>query len=399
MENTKVKEPLFHIVKKDGMPVWKGLLIRVAAIAFVLVVAALFLSTQAEGKNLFSVFSSMVKGAFSTERRRWVFFQNAALLLGTALGLVVAFKMKFWNLGGNGQILVGCLASTLCMYYLTGKVPTIVLQLSMIASAILAGVIWAVIPAIFKAFFRTNESLFTLMMNYIAISLVDCFLNYWNPLHATLDPITGAGVLRINSTPMGKAVPVLAVVALITVFIAVYTKYSKHGYELAIVGESENTARYAGISVKKVVIRTMVLSGAICGTIGLLLSGVVNLNMTSSMDGNMGFTGIMVAWIAKFNPLVMIVVSLFVTFVSTGMGQVCTDFGFTTSDIADIIIGIIYFFIIACEFFINYEIKFNHHKGKGEKKSKKQKFEQKIEKEFADEIKQAAGEQSEQEGK
>ena len=217
------------------------------------------------------------------------------------------------------------------------------------------GAIWAVIPAIFKAFFNTNESLFTLMMNYIAAGIVAFCLNEWVK--------TGSGILPpidvANLPVIGKSywylLPIL-VVAVLTAFIAVYMKHTKHGFEISIVGDNVNTAKYVGINVKKVVIRTMLLSGAICGIVGLLLGGSINHTLNTESANNMGFTAIMVAWLAKFNPLTMIATAGFISFVTCGMGQVQSAFGITNNSVTNIIIGLIYFCIIGCEFFIKYKV-------------------------------------------
>ena len=350
-QNT-VKEPLFHIVKRTEMPLWQAWLIRIVAIIVGLAVASVLCAAVA-GKNPLDVPVSLINGCFGTERRLWVFLREGALLLGVTLALIPAFKMKFWNLGGNGQVLIGCIASTACMFYLGGKLPDWVVNIIMIVAAIAAGAIWAVIPAIFKACFNTNETLFTLMMNYITTALAAYCLVVWVPSGTSvLSPFT-EGVLP---TIINDNVLTLIVVAVLLVFMTVYLKFSKHGYELSVVGESEKTAKYIGINVKRVVIRTLVLSGAICGVIGLLLSGSINHTLTTSMDNNMGFTATMTAWLAKFSPLVAIFTSFFITFISRGMSEVQVSFGFSESSVANIVTGLVYFAIIACEFFVSYKI-------------------------------------------
>lgn len=363
--SASVKEPLFHISRRQAMPLWKAIAVRAAAIIIGLVICGIIVSaSSSSGKSFFEVFSSLFRGCFGTQRNIWRLFRQMALLLGVSLALVVAFKMKFWNLGGNGQILMGCLVSAMCLYYFGGKLPDGVVWLIMIASSLLIGAIWAVIPAIFKAFFKTNESLFTLMMNYIAICLINFFLKLWYPTGSgSMDPIDTGALPSIGATSAQKeSILTIIVVALLTVFMIFYLKRSKHGYEISIVGDSENTALYAGINVKKVMIRTLAISGALCGMIGLLLTGSINHTVDASMDDNMGFTGIMVAWLAKFNPAVMIFTAFFITFVTRGMETVNSDFSFGSDELGDIVISIIYFLIIACEFFISYQITFK--KGK-----------------------------------
>lgn len=246
------------------------------------------------------------------------------------------------------------------MITLGDKVPNVLLIIVMIVASISAAAIWALIPAFFKAKFNTNETLFTLMMNYVAIQPVSYFEMLWeNPKGSSnigiINQATHAGWLPTigNFEYLLNIIVVLA----LTVFMYIYLKYSKHGYELTVVGESENTARYIGLNVKKVIMRTMILSGAICGIAGLLLVGGTNHTITTTTAGGRGFTAIMVSWLAKFNPLYMILTAFLITFLQSGAGEISTVFGLNES-FSDIITGIIIFFIIGCEFFINYKLHF-----------------------------------------
>lgn len=352
------KEPLFHIVKRMNISEGAKVGIRVLSIVIGLLIAAIFvISLSSESHNFFGFFGSMVSGVFSTPRKLWRFLLEAALLLGVSIALVPAFKMRFWNLGGNGQILMGCLGTCMVMFYLGGKLPDPVLWILMFIAAVLFAGVWAVIPAIFKSFFRTNESLFTLMLNYIASILVGYFIAFWytNGTGA-MDPLTDGRLPTLGSSPFGKYFLPIVLFVFVTVAIYLYLRYSKHGYELSVVGESENTARYIGLNVKVVTIRTVALSGALCGLVGFILSGGINYMMSTTMDGNMGFTGIMVAWLSQFSPIIMVFISLFIAFVTNGMAQVNEDFGFTDENLSAVIRGIIFFLLIASEFFVSYKI-------------------------------------------
>ena len=147
----------------------------------------------------------------------------------------------------------------------------------------------------------------------------------------------------------------ILVVAVLTVLTYIYLKYSKHGYEIAVVGESQRTASYAGIKVERVIIRTMVLSGAMCGLMGLLLTAGTDHTLTTTIVGGRGFTAVMVSWMAKFNPIMMIFTSLLLVVLSRGASEISSVFGLNHS-FADILTGIILFFIIGSEFFINYKV-------------------------------------------
>lgn len=356
----KTHEPLFHIAKRDSIPTLKAWLIRAAAIVVALIVCGL-LTMLLTGENPINVYASMIEGAIGTERRVWRLLQDLAILLCISLAVTPAFKMKFWNIGAEGQVLIGGLAAAACSMFLTDSLPTAVLIPVMFIASIIAGAIWAVIPAFFKAHWNTNETLFTLMMNYIAIQLVSyyCFV-YSVP--------KGSG--KIPLLPKASWLPTIGnndyilniiIVAVITFGMYIYLKYNKHGYEISVVGESENTAKYIGINVKKVIIRTLILSGAICGIAGLLLVSGTNHTIASNTVDGRGFTAIMVSWLAKFNPITMILTAFIIVFLEKGAGEISTMFGLNSS-FSEIITGIIIFFIIGCEFFINYKLVFRSKK-------------------------------------
>ncbi len=352
----KNKEPLFHIVKRATMPWKQALLIRLAAIVAALLVCAV-VTTVLTGDNPIQVYATIVKGAFGTPRRTWITLQNTSILLIISLALTPAFRMKFWNIGGEGQVLIGGLAAAACMILLAEKLPNGLVIVVMILTSLMAGALWGFIPAALKAKWNTNETLSTLMMNYIATQLVAYFTIVW-------EVPKGSGKIGIinQSTHIGwlpelgnEFVLYIVVALLVTAGMYIYLNYSKHGYEIAVVGESENTARYVGMKVKKVIIRTMIVSGAVCGLAGLLLVGGDSHTVTTTIAGGQGFTAVMVSWLAKFNPITMVLVSLFISFLSRGAGEISTTFGLNHS-FSDILTGIILFFIIGCEFFISYKI-------------------------------------------
>lgn len=353
-----VREPLFHVAKRDNLkPLWK-IVIYAVAIIVSLFIGGIIASLVSRG-NPFSFFVSLFKGCFGSERKIWLFLQETALLLAVSMALVPAFKMKFWNLGANGQILMGALAAVACMYYMGGKVNDTIIVICSIVASIVAGAVWAVIPAICKALWKTNESLFTLMLNYIASGLVTFFIAVWVK--------SGSGVLQpIYYGNLPKIVNDYLLVILfgvvITAFMYVYLKHSKHGYELSVVGDSQNTAKYIGINVKKVIIRTLILSGSICGLVGLLLTSGMNPTIGTNTANNMGFTAIMTTWLGNCNPIMIILTCALISFTTSGMKQVRMDFGLTNDSIYNLIIGLVYFFIIACAFFVQYKIIFNKKK-------------------------------------
>ncbi len=353
LKNTK-REPLFHVVKRDAMPIWQSLLIRVAAIVLALLLCGLitFLIVK---RSPIDLYVSIFNGSLGTPRRIWKLVKDIAVLLCISLAVTPAFRMRFWNIGAEGQVLVGCLATTACMFYLGGKVSDALLIPIMLIAALAAGAVWGLIPAIFKAKWNTNETLFTLMMNYIATYLVAYFLLLWTP-----DGSSTLSRLEFGHLPVlfgNQYALIILVVAALTVLMYVYLNYSKQGYEISVVGESEKTARYIGISVPKVVIRTMIVSGAVCGLAGFLIVGGLDHSITTESVGGQGFTAIMVSWLAKFNPLIMVATSFLLIFLDQGAAQMSQDFGMSDA-FPSVIVGIILFFIIGCEFFIHYRLLF-----------------------------------------
>ena len=355
-EKTKHSEPLLRISKRDGLIWWKSWLVRAAAVALALVLCSVII-ILITGYNPVQVYSAMLRGSFGTARKFWIMLQNLAMLLCISLAVTPAFKMRFWNIGAEGQVLVGGLATAAVMFYVGDRLPTALMIVIMLAASLAAGIIWAMIPAFFKAKWNTNETLFTLMMNYVATQLVSFFIMIWVPSGSSV-----MGIINQNSKAgwlpelFGqKYLLNIIIVAVITVAMFIYLKYSKQGYEISVVGESENTAKYIGINVKRVILRTMGLSGALCGVAGFLLVAGTNHTITTTTAGGMGFTAIMVSWLGKFNAGIMVVTSFIIVFLQRGAGEIATKFNLNQS-VADILTGIILFFIIGCEFFVNYRI-------------------------------------------
>ena len=359
-----VHEPLIHIVKRETRGWRFNWAVRV--IAVIVGIALCGLLTLFIGESPIDLYLSMLDGAFGTSNRIWILLHETVLLLGVALALTPAFKMRFWNIGGEGQVLIGGFACAACMILIGDRIPSALLILVMLVASVLAGMIWAFLPAVFKAYWNTNETLFTLMMNYIAMQIVSYFVYIWSV------PAGSGHIGVINSKTKAGWLPEIAeneyllnilIILVLTGIMYVYLRYAKHGYELTVVGESENTARYIGVNVKKVIMRTMILSGAICGLMGFLLVGGRSHTIASNTVGNRGFTAIMVSWLAHFNPFYMFVTSLLIAFMSRGAKEMASSLSLNES-FADILVGIIIFCIIGSEFFINYRLVFRKRKNK-----------------------------------
>lgn len=366
-----VKEPLIHITKRDDVGLGKSALIHLFGIVVALILSSLLI-VAITGLNPIELFKSMYEGVIGTpiansgiNKKYMESVHMVAILLCISLAVTPAFKMKFWNIGAEGQVLMGCLTSAYCMIGFGGMIDNTVLLIIMFTASVLVGALWAVIPAICKAFWNTNETLFTLMMNYIAMTLVSYFIMVKDKSGRSdlgiINERTGYGYLP--SLFERNYIFNILIVTAVTILMFVYLKYSKQGYEISVVGESENTARYIGISVKKVIIRTVAISGAICGLVGFMIVAGDKHSIKSAIVGGQGFTAIMVSWMAKFNPIIMIPVSMLIIFLNVGSKYATSAFKVDNS-IGDILTAIVIFSIIACEFFTRYKINFRKAHGR-----------------------------------
>ncbi len=358
------KEPLIHLSKRTGVAPLRAWLIRLAAVALGLIVcglAAMLLIERLRDNpgRIGEFYYTFIKGSFSTSRKFWKFLKNLSILLCISLALTPSFRMRFWNTGAEGQTLVSVLGCIAVDFYLGGKIPEWLLLILMFIAALACGAVWALIPALCKARWNTNETLFTLMMNYVATFLVSYCLVIWVANGSSSLPKLKTGKLP---TIGNDYLLIILIVLLLAVGLYIYLSYTKHGYEISVVGESVRTAQYVGISVKKVIVRTMLLNGALCGLAGYLIGAGLDQSVTVNSVGGQGFTAIMVAWLAKFNPLVMIITAGLIQLLNQGAAQISQDFN-VSGAFPDVIVGIILFFIIGCEFFINYQVHFRSRAG------------------------------------
>ncbi len=357
-------EPFLRISKRGvSIPLRKAILIRVLALIAALVICAVIIFAIVK-LNPLKVYVAMFEGAFGTNKRMWVTIRDTMMLLCIAIGLTPAFKMRFWNIGAEGQVLMGGIASAACMIWLSKSMSTGPLILLMFVLSILAGGIWGFIPSLFKAKWKTNETLFTLMMNYVAIQITAYFVSLWeNPIGSNTVGVINAKT-KIGWFPevFGQIYTLNVILVLtLTVCMFVYLRYSKHGYEIAVVGESENTARYAAINVSRVMMRTMFLSGALCGIAGFLAVSGASHTISVSTAGGRGFTAIIVCWLAKFNTFVMILFSLLIVFLDKGAIEIASRYNLNNY-VSSMLTGIILFFILGSEFFIEYQVKVRRRK-------------------------------------
>ena len=354
-----VHEPLVHLSRRLNVSQKYAWAIRIGAFVLSILVCCIVSCILSPNVTFGVFFTYLFKGAFGTWQMVEALLRELAILLLLALAVTPCFKMKYWNIGGEGQAMMGAFGCALIISYCSAKLPvwgTIVLSL---AVSIGFSIVWAVVPALFKAKWNTNETLLTLMFNYIAICLGAFLIKKVEP--------NGTGILNFRtgtlaSVGVNDVWLIVGVVAVITILMFVYQNYTKHGYEITVVGESPRTARYVGIHNKVVVIRTLVLCGVLCGIAGFLLvsakdTSFLSDNTSQSTVAGRGFTAVLISWLGHFNPLAMTLTSFLVVFITKGSNNV-GSFARLGNSYASMMVGIFFFFIIATEFFINFKIHF-----------------------------------------
>ncbi len=361
MNKAKIREPLFRTVKRAERS--KTEILRLRIMAFIMALAAGGLFILCLGFNPVELYGTIVSGAFRSKMAIQATVKIMIPLLITSLGVILAFKMRFWNIGAEGQIIMGAVFSSYFALFYSNLPHFALLALMFVAGAV-GGGLWGAIPAYFKTKFNTNETLFTLMLNYIALHIISYLRDGpWKDPGSSGFPkiarfVSNAQIDKVLGVQFGWIIALILVVA-----VFVYMRYTKHGYEISVVGESQSTAKYAGMNVKKVVLRTMLISGGICGLSGVIQSAGSDMTLASSVAGGVGFTAIIVAWLANLNPLGIFLVSFLFSILEKGSSVMQSTYGLSTYSAA-VLQGIILFFILGSEFFIRYKFALGQrHKG------------------------------------
>lgn len=355
----------YHLVRKTNTKLWKLALYYLVGILISLGIGAVLLFSL--DINAFDYFKDMftiglVDNRFP-EKTLENFFVSYVPLLITSLALALSFKMRFWNIGGEGQFIIGALSSSIIALKFPNLNPYLILLLMAITAMFFAGITgWAI--ALLKTKFNTNETLATLMINYIALYLITFFGETkadWNfflradserPKFASFEENARMPYIQIGDFHLQISV---IITILIAVGIWFYLKYTKHGYEISVVGDSSKTAMYAGMNVKKIVLRTMFMSAAMIGLAGAFTassSACISTNITN----NVGWTGIIVAWLSKLSIPGIIVSSFLISILQYGCRIASASYPSIDSHFADLLQGIILFAVLAADFLANYRI-------------------------------------------
>ena len=357
----------FHVVKRENCPLIKKCGFYLAAVVLALLMGALLLLALgvdpiAYYTRMFTMGTIGNKIAYKTYINYLKEFVPLAL---TSVALSLAFKMRFWNIGGEGQFILGAISAATVAFKLGPILPNGITLLVMCLAAMVVAGLYGLGVAALKVKFGTNETLMTLMLNYVAVYI----LNYigetkadWNFfLQADSQrPVFEkfASIVSFPSIPMGKNFTLnvcVILTLLIGVIVFVHLKYTKHGFEINVVGDSAGTARYAGMKVNSIVLRTVFLSAALIGLAAAFKVGTAGVLSTSITD-DVGWTGVIVAWLSQLNTGAIFVVSALISVLNFGSVQAATTFAQVDSSFANMLQGVILFLVLAADFFIRFRI-------------------------------------------
>ncbi len=351
----------FRFEKRLAPTPFMTVAVPVASVALALLFCAVFLALT--GRHPLELYMAMAEGALGSAYGLTETTVKAIPLMLCGLGIALAFRMQLWNIGAEGQLYLGALAATWLPLTFPG-LPAIVMLPAMVVLGMAAGALWALGPAYLRVKWRVNEIITTLMLNYVGILLVNYFVyGPWRdpkgfnfPLTAQFPP---AALLPTFGDTRIHAGLVLAL-ALVALFLVIF-RNSRWGYEIKVIGASERAARYAGMDIKRNMFLVMALSGAICGLAGMAeVSGIAG-RLQPGLSPGYGYTAIIVAWLARLNPVAIVLVAGLFGVLQVG-GYIVQTHGVPAS-VAAMIQGAILFFVIGGEMFTGYRLVFTGRKG------------------------------------
>ncbi len=356
-----------RIVKRESCPFWKKCCFYLAAVIAALLIGALVL--LAIGVDPIAYYSRMFTMGTVGNRIAYKVYINYLKdyvpLVLTSVALSLAFKMRFWNIGGEGQFIMGSIAAAFVAFKLGPILPMPITLVVMCLAAMLIAGLYGLVAAALKVKFGTNETLMTLMMNYIALYVL-YFIGEtkadWNffldsksvrPVFASFSTIAAFPTIKFGDKFELNICVILALIIGALVF--VYLKYTKHGYEISVIGDSAGTAKYAGMKVSSIVLRTVFLSACLIGLAAAFKVGTAGILSTSITD-DVGWTGIIVAWLAQLNTAMIFLVSALICVLQYGSTVAAATFSQVDSSFANMLQGIILFLVLAADFYTRFRI-------------------------------------------
>lgn len=360
-----IKSPI-RITKRANLTIKHTILMYIISVLGALIIGGLFISFM--GVNPFNFYLELLAGSFKNKIYFIGFIRIVMPLIITSLGVAVAFKMRFWNIGAEGQFIMGAIGATTVGLFVEG-LPHGLLLLLMAGAGILLGGIYGLITAVFKVKYGTNETLLTLMLNYIAIYVVQILTRTEGFKNPTVGFPTIRRLPTVAHIDQLFGVDITWIVCiLLTIIMYFYFKHTKHGYEISVVGESHSTARYGGMNVSKIILRTVFLSAGIIGLAGMLqVSGIATSNQLSiGITGGVGWTAIIVAWLARLNPFGILLTSILLGILEKGSGVAQSSLKVSPA-VSSILQGIILFSVLGFDFLLRYKVTISFKKnGDGE---------------------------------
>ena len=343
-------------------PGWYPVVVSIGAIIFALILGGILISLA--GGDPIRSYQHIAKASFGDIGVLSDTLVKATPIMLTALACAVAFRMKLWNIGAEGQFIMGAYAASAIVLapVLPADTPQWIFITVMMIAGMAGGAFWGFIPGYLKAKLNVNEIITTLMMNYIAVAWINFWIfGVWSEGGFQMSPKFPQTAWLPRLLDYAKSVPVLRgltthggiLIAIgVAIILWVVLNRSRWGYEIRLIGDNPHAARYAGINIQKNIIYVMMLSGAIAGLGGMSeVTGVVHRLQTSPLAAGYGFTGIIVAWLSKLNPLVIIPVSiLFGALILAGRE-------IQPSGVPKMIQGIILVSLIASDFLLRYKIR------------------------------------------
>lgn len=332
-----------------------NMFVSLISILAALILCALFILFN--GMNPITVYVKMLQGAFGSSFGISETLVKATPLLLCGLGVAIAYRISIWNIGAEGQFLLGAIGATAITIYFP-QLPGILYIPLMLIVGIASGALWGLLTAIPRTYFQVNELITSLMLNYVALLLLDYFVfGPWRdpegfnfpgtPIFSPSQLLATIGDTRLH---IGLFLAVLAVV--LFSFLMLKTRW---GYELRLLGANPSAAKYAGIRINKHILIVMMISGGLAGLAGMIeVSGVAGRLMYGVSPGY-GYTAIIVAWLAKLNPFAMIISSVFIGGLIVG-GYSVQTIGLPSS-MSFMLQGAILFCLIGGEMLSKYRLK------------------------------------------
>ncbi|MBA2248100.1 MAG: ABC transporter permease [Chloroflexia bacterium] len=335
---------------------WATILVPIASILAGLIAGGLLILSA--GENPLVVYREMARGAFGSGYNRSETLVKMIPLLLTGLGVSVAFRMRLWNIGAEGQFYFGAIFATWVALYGLPDAGGWTMVPAMMLAGILGGALWAAIPGLLRGYLGVNETITSLMLNYVAILFAD-----WLVYGPWKNPV-GYGFPGTETFPAASYLPAwgttrvhlgLAFGLAAAVVLYVVLNRTRWGYEIGVAGSSERVARYAGMATARNIVVVMLVSGALAGLAGMAEVSGIGHSLQRGLSPGFGYTAIIVAWLGRLNPFGVVLVSFLLAALLVGGDQLQISLGLPAA-IAPMLQGTILFFLLGGDILTRYRL-------------------------------------------